>query len=102
MLMADGFWVVLVFRIAHAAFEVPAGVFAARLPCHRQSPLAEFLFQEITVELRQIAHRLDTKILQVLLRHLAHARDLSYLEGRKERLLTSGEDVANAVGLSLV
>ncbi len=77
--------------LADFGVEPAAGIQAARLAGQRQAPLAEALLEEGFVEPRQVADFADAERVQVLLRHLAHARNFAHVERRQERGLAARE-----------
>src|SRR5579863_1814677 len=99
MLMADGFRIVV---LADFAIEPAACVLAARFAGERQSPFPEAFFKEGLLQSRQIADLADAAVIEVALRHFAHAGDLAYVERSQEARLAAGEDPQNAVGLGLI
>ena len=87
---------------ADLLIEPAARVQAVRLAGQRQAPLAEALFQERFVEAGQVAHLAMPEGVQVLLHHLAHARNFAHVERRQEAGLLSRHHPQHAVGLGLV
>ena len=98
MLVADGFGSDLV---AHLSIEPAARVFAASLAGKRQSPLAKAFFKKSFIEAGEIADPVDPQRMQILLHHLAHARDVAHVERRKKLCFLPGDDPEHTMRLRL-
>ncbi len=78
-----------------------AGIFPARLPCQRQSPLAKMLFQKGIIESSQVADPLDAQRMQALLGDFAHPGYVAHIEGGEESGFLSGNYPQDAMWLGL-
>jgi hypothetical protein len=79
-----------------------AGVQPARLAGERESPLAEPLFQELVVKAREVADLADAKLVQILLRDLADARNPAHVEWREKIRLQARDNPDDAIGFGLI
>ena len=97
VLVADRFGTLL---FADFGVEPAAGIEPARLSGQRHAPLAEALFEECVVQPRQVADLANAEQVQVLLRHLAHARHLAHVERRQKGGLDPGGIQMTPLGLA--
>src|SRR3954470_13578411 len=102
MLVADGFGIAAVLDVADLLIEPAAGIFPARFPGKRESPLAGALLEKSCIEPRQITNFADAAFVQVALGDLADPRNLAHIERSEEPRLLTMRDPQNAVRLGLI
>src|SRR5207249_6197843 len=76
-----------------------AGVLAASLARERQTPLAKMLFEKCAFESRQVANRKHSQCMKFLLRDLAHAGNIPYIEWRQKPRFFSRNHIQHSMRL---